>query len=861
MSYALHYFYTFKNQQQNIIRVEILQDGFAGTPIELIGTGNPFSLEWLSGDGDIYSPIKGSVGTIEFLSRSLNGTSLQLSDFYSDADNAFRVDVYGDDTISLIWTGFVQIDNSAEDFQDINHPITLEANDNLGLLQTIKFDTAFANTMGALKYTQASANVDTVASPGPPFLSTFQSNNVPSDPGAVAGDFLFFQGTYYHILAGSYNAGLTLLTLSIQELLPTASYTGVPFAIYGHLGITSFGNLTQFFSAFLQQTGLQLDTFAYLNIFENSTDDRSMLDTNDFLQQTVIPVNYVVDNDGLFKDCYTILNDLCRNFGMTVLQAQGAWQIFREGELRLYGGVNIPGTQYDYQFTIVDPVVSSPKLAIGRGLPLHFVNANQQKRILRPLEYAKRTLTYEFPQWIDNQTFVYAIILNSTFTYNSIVYNLYQEPATWSDPDSIGSIVVAYDSTLGNTEIRRFMNVAQITPQGSKHWLQFNPIPVVAGSRFSFSLDFFAFLTNYMVIPPPTHGVFYFRARFQFLDASGNIYFLAVTTSGGFNFLFWDGPFASSTWDSDNGLEVTSDENYGNTISYSVSSFDSQGVIPVFPGDGLFLIGLCGNNGHVVNYDTGVLNINLNIENNLGAITSMNAQVHKQSQAIAAKNNSEIDIQYDDTIVNTIKGTLLTDAVTSYGIWVGDFYSTKTYTWHHGTTVEALKLGQIITYDTLFIQRIARMILEGDVKNIVYRESGGVSGNGNIGIDPPIIEITGRPDASGIEVGMILEFEGEAYKILGVAYVGGIVQITTDPAPHGPDYIGVDYTIHWPDKYVSPLNLFTVDALPDKNFIPGIMKVDFRNCLFSITMYEVYTDTEVDADLSNAYTFNYLFRT
>ncbi len=807
MAYAIKYFYKWKNRQKDTFLVNILEDGFMGDVVELQATGNPLVIAPLAGDGDIYSPIKPNAITIEFWSSNEGDTipaySIQLSDFYSDAINAFRVDVYNEIFLSdgsiptngelyqLLFSGFTQIDNSAEDLQDFAHPITLQANDNLGLLQTITLDVAFA----ALSL----------------------------------GDYGFYP-------------------------------------------------LTTFLSAILQQTSLQLECNAYLNIFENTTDDRSADPTADFLQQTVIHTNYFINSDGTFKDCYTVLEAICHDFEMILFQANGKWVLMREGENRLFTDNAVPGTAYDYQFNVLGAITETIQQVIGRNptnvmtYPFEPINANQQKRILRPFVYAQRTLTYNFPEWIDDQRFTVlgnlftkGGFLYPAFTYLNIQYIGWEIPSDWyQETAEMACLVTAYDTTIGNTEIDRFLDIIQVDPQGSMHWLQFNPIPVVAKSRFSFSLDFFAFWVDHIgPISPPSRGAFYMRCRFQLLDNAGNIYFLQqVSAGGGLFYLSWGTPQPAANWNTDIGLEITGDENYGNPNNYDVSAFiTADGTIPPFPVDGLFLIGLCGNNGHVIFYDTGVKNINLNIENNLGAISSMIAQVHKQQQPEVVKNNSEEDISLDDTIVNTISGTTLTNATTSFGIWVGDTYITKTYQWHRAQLSEALKLNEINTFDTLFIQRIARLIIEGDFFGLRYSKAGGFTGNGNIGIDPPIIELTGLPSADGIEPGMLFEFNGELYSVVSATYDSGsgIVFITTDPTPSGPDLIGVDYAFYWPQQFISLLTILQFAFLADKNFIIGIGSFDFNSAIWNATLYEFYDTSEVDADLDNTYSFKYIF--
>lgn len=821
MAYNLKYFYYWKNLQNDIFKAEILQDGFMGDATELQATATPFSISPLAGDNNIYSPIKPTAATIGFWSKnsgnegdSIPAYSVSINDFYADADNSFRFDIYNSvvtqsgaipingEILILKWSGFIQIDNSNKEVQDYAVPISLDANDNLGLLQQVTF---------------------------------------------------------------------------------------VPSA-----GIYDFYKLTDIMATLLQATTLQLNCNAYLNIFENTTDDRSIVDTNDFLQQTVIPSNYLTNNDGTFKDCYTILAALCHDFGMTLTQGEGAWQLYREDEFRLFTNGLVPGTQYDYQFNILKAITSPPFPEIGPNeqnsevvYPFEPINVNQNNRILRPYVSAKRTLTYENPQWIDDQTF---ILLGNLFTgpgatlypgllYANVEYIGWEVPNSWYNETAfIACLVTAYDTTLDNTEIDRFLDILTLPGGGSTgggyKWVQFNPIPVVAKAKLNYSFDFFAFWTNHTgpIAPIPARGDFPASCRIQLLTPSGDLYNLKQDTGSGINTLFWDAPDVVANWNNFHGLTFTGQYNgvdvpylttsaIGGANNWDLSSFDDNGNVPVFPADGVLLIGMAGNNNPGAGfYDCGIRNISCTIDNNLGAISSMVGQFYKQTQANAIKNNSDESVDFADTIVNTIKGTLLTSAQTNYGIWVNNFYSTKTYSWHRAALTEALKLQQINTFDTLFIQRIARLIIEGDFFGLWYRQSGGVTGVGNIGIDPPIIEITGRANADGIEPGMLLEFAGELYKVVSVTYDSGLVKVTTDPTPSGPDMIGVAYSFYWPKTFISLINILKISFFEGKNFIIGIGSFDYRSCVWNATMYELYDDGEVDGDLSAVYQFSYLFQ-
>lgn len=61
--------------------------------------------------------------------------------------------------------------------------------------------------------------------------------------------------------------------------------------------------------------------------------------------------------------------------------------------------------------------------------------------------------------------------------------------------------------------------------------------------------------------------------------------------------------------------------------------------------------------------------------------------------------------------------------------------------------------------------------------------------------------------------------------------------------------------------HVSMLSVFTYTTTPSVNFIGGTMEIDYRNNNFKGTIWEICTNTEVDADLTSDYEFKYLYST
>ena len=121
-----------------------------------------------------------------------------------------------------------------------------------------------------------------------------------------------------------------------------------------------------------------------------------------------------------------------------------------------------------------------------------------------------------------------------------------------------------------------------------------------------------------------------------------------------------------------------------------------------------------------------------------------------------------------------------TDINTGATTDIGNIFFTRTYSWHRQGVTEARRLGDLNTYNDLFIQRILRTIVQGDFYGL-----------------------------SGIHL----------------------------------------------------LRLINLTWLSNKKFIFGQASIDYMNCIWNASLYELFDTGEVDGDLTNTYTFNYLYNT
>lgn len=704
MAYATKFFFQFKNRQEDVFTVLIKQKDYAGYETELEAADNAFTLQYQSGDGDIFNPIRPSEATIEFWNIDTDNTyELHIGDFYSDDDTAFKLEFY-DVNNNLLWSGFLQLDNSAEDMQDYPHIISLNWNDNLGLLDQL----------------------------------------------AIITDTTLYGETF-----------------TIAEVMKLC----------------------------LDLTNLELELDAYLNIFENTTDDRSDDPTADFMQQTIIYKNTLLTSDTEFKKANEVLTDICNTFRMQLFQANGVWNLIRQGELRLFTDAQVPGTKYSVDFLTKTAITMDAKLGVGFNLDILPINENQQNRILRPLQYSKKTFNYSKPeQLIRNANLQELGDFISTSTSGGFTYDKYDVPSYWVHRDGgTGNplvdesyIVVKSNSTTGE-EVERYVYDPLVTGGPQVCWLQLAAIPVTAGDLWNFTVQWRT--------PSDVNDPLSFFVRFDlFTPGCGLVKFLNPNALAD-DKIVWNAG-TGSAWPNDGGIrmDITAGTDSSQYQTYDLSSLQIPGYsIPAIPNDGILVIAIAGDNngnGSIALSDMIWKEPSITFSNNINNNTNITGQYSKQSQTSLTKNVSEVELVYDDSPRNTIDGTLYTNALSDFScVPLSDIALTRTATWHRAEISEAWKLQQIQAFDELFIQRKVRTIVEGDWYGLSY-------------------------------------------------LTGGSPQVK---------------------KFISLLNSLQINFLTGMNFLFGIATFDFMKAQFTATLYEVWDDGEDDADLANTYEFKYIY--
>lgn len=103
MAYGVKYRLIFSDLLGHAKKVEILQDGYSGEVLPMIGTGDPVQIEW-EGDDDFYEPIIGSSCTLNLLVTD----DVTYDDFFKGNEEEYRVQIYYDRNQSNVFQDRVE---------------------------------------------------------------------------------------------------------------------------------------------------------------------------------------------------------------------------------------------------------------------------------------------------------------------------------------------------------------------------------------------------------------------------------------------------------------------------------------------------------------------------------------------------------------------------------------------------------------------------------------------------------------------------------------------------------------------------------------------------------------------------------
>jgi uncharacterized protein YqkB len=644
-----------------------------------------------------------------------------IEDFYSNDDEAFRVDFYfqsfgdGTGTEKLLYTTFLVQDGVTEDVTDQTHIISLKSTDNLALLKNVSL--------------------------------------VDARPDDYDNPFLLWD----------------YIREALQE-------TG----LYNSIDANS------------------IPLILYNNLFENSTDDRSIDDINEPFRQLILYSKAFQDNDGsTYDDLYTIISDILIAFNASLLQASGAWNVVRMPEYSLFSGA-IPGTELTFDSGEVETAVTlDPLVTIGHNTgDCQPVAEDQVKSLQRAIRLDKTTFDYNQPVAIkqNNLQIEEGATPYYTDTTDDIRTDRYDIPTyfpNWIQRGGVTSYLEVKTDVATDIEREQDRYIVIIGDDSLTGGVQFNPIPVSAGDKFHFSLQWRT--------DTDTDDLIRFWVRFIFITASATNYTLHDEAGTGNDKFRWVGPNPATLWDTDDGgirheINNPDDQDTTEWMEWNLeqSQFSEESVPPLPAEDGILLIEVRGTDAGSATDRQNIYfkDIVFEAEQLVSKSTQIVGQTHTNTDDLSeAKKIEEEEVLVDDSPSNTIAGTLFTnlltdfeytDSTTGQDTDIGSVYFTRTRSWHRGEIDETRRLGDIITAERLFMKQNTRLIIDGTFRNVRYDN----------------------------------------------------------------------------DKFISPLCLFEILFYEGKFFVASSISIDYMDCTFKARLIEIFND-EDDNNADYLFKFKY----
>jgi hypothetical protein len=692
VSYTLRYYINWQARTGDLLTVNIYKKDFVGSSSELRATDKPFILS--KQEEDPIAPIQATKAIVEFY----NNGNTPLSTFFSEDDTMWRVDFTKRDG-TLIWRGFVTQDDCAEEFQSAPYKVQLAANDGLALLKGLVFNTAADNA----GYTDIQTWSGTL------IAGVLRIESFPIDPAILPGDMLTLDGIEYEILSTDLGGSANRIDITLVTFPANGVYTVGLRIRQNYLSRIS---IFSYLRVALFNTSLELDQRTFFNYFDTTHNEAI-----DPFKQTRIFSDKWLDSDGIWDNCYKIIEDILTALNCSLVQSGGYWNVIHWPELFQLPGNVISGFLNDAQIT--------DSLNYPGEFPL--MDANAVRKITSTYATVKETFNYNQPKQLINGADLKLLgALTGSSTTDGIRYDHYSIPSQWkhlnSDPDTFtfdASYIVVETDIANEVEIDRYIYQPWI--DRTYKAVQFNSIEVTKDDVIDFSL-------NLLFRSTDGTDTAFFRVRFLLITATGSLYDLVHFDGGSpdgylrWNNIVTDDPAGvDAVWKTTLGVGVIVNQDLVNSQQYNLSSIGEDQVrppVPGFPEAGILLISIQGvttsdsGTGSPA-CDTSFNDIQLTIESKIADSTRITGHSHLQDAQTGAKKKYDEEIQIDDSPRNPIGGTLFIDLLTSYAANIGNSYSTKTSAWGYSGATKDKRIGYIATTERQAIFAKPRTRIEG----------------------------------------------------------------------------------------------------------------------------------------------------
>lgn len=452
--------------------------------------------------------------------------------------------------------------------------------------------------------------------------------------------------------------------------------------------------IAEYLKICLNATGLGLPIQIFANIYETTTETREDDEAATFADQTRLYSGCFLDSGGKWQSCFEVLSAILKAFGCIVCQRQGAWVVYRWGELQTLDNTAYPGTQFNSDLTgkTVISLTNTPVI-ISESRNRLIGGASTIRTITRPYEFTKETFNYHQPaELIKNLALLQIGNLRTTTTEvrdgETITIRKYDAPYWYLDQVEAGVaandywIIVETDSR--GVEVNRFLVTNTDFGNSIDYVTVSSGVYVNKGDKITVGLS--------MRSPDyPGSGTYAFYVS---IYNGSQRYWLNRNNSG----------YEDGEWVLNFQVSVRSDFYPNGTAFQDWHIWDVESLQIPIDGWLNIRVGIMSDDGD----DTHWKDFRFEYQSYINESTKIEGHTHTQTQNLPTgqtiKNNNETDRFVDDSPRNMIAGTLLTDELTTFSqgnvdVWYpnpASDYVTKTQRWQTADGNER-RLGETTT--------------------------------------------------------------------------------------------------------------------------------------------------------------------
>lgn len=658
MAYGTKYTILFKSRTGELLTFNIQARDYTGVVVELLGAMPAVVLR--KDQDDPFEPYQATTCEVTYI----NELNVPLSTFFTEDDRYWRGSLEKRDG-TVIWQGFLILDDCEEAFTSAPYRVRLQFTDGLAEAKQLPFNEA-ADASGHTDFAEREA----VISSGVLTITDFLF-----DPELEAGDTIIINDGPYTVDSYSWSTS-NILTINVSGFTRNGIYTVQ--VRYRNNYLTKI-TLLSFIRILLNSTGLtELPLRVFSGLYEVDTDDST--DRNCFEQTRVFAGMYLSD-DGQWDDMYAIVEDILRRFNCVLVQAGGYWNIIRWTEAFRYTDGDIQGMEYDADYSARAATTLAPLYEDSE-----LIQADAIAKITRAYSITKETFNYEQPKELIRNINLQELgtLLSTTTDGDGNTVKDYEAPY-WFETNLGGynpGIYIRVITSPDGQEVDRYLVIDGAIFGGpyvrsSKMYMQVNDrINVSYEVRTSDSQTGSISLTQeYRVVGGST-----IKMRWNVSDPDGS-------------------------WGATGGVQIEVDASQ-NTENWFAFATESLGVTV----DGYFDIGLGQLDANGTINETHYKNFRIEYIPYIEDGRRVIGHYHEQENDNDARTKYDETIVMDDSPRQSIAGSLFTNEVTA-----GE-YNTLTAGWKLRDFIgggPGARLGEIVTYERAGLRSRARKRIEG----------------------------------------------------------------------------------------------------------------------------------------------------